>query len=221
MCGRYALLATGELQTRFEITGEVPELDARYNVAPTQTLPVIVRNSPNRVALMRWGLIPSWAKDASGAGRMINARAETVAEKPSYRTALRSRRCLVPANGFFEWRRVGATRTPFYIHMKDESLFAFAGLYDTWRDPNGVAVTTYTIITTEPNELVATIHDRMPVILHREDEDRWLDPGITDPGAVLPLLHPHPAEGMATYPISTTVNSPAHDSPDILQPANG
>jgi len=220
MCGRYALLATGELQARFAITGEVPELDARYNVAPTQTLPVVVRNSPNRVALMRWGLIPSWAKDASGAGRMINARAETVAEKPSYRTALRSRRCLVPANGFFEWRRVGITRAPFYIHMKDESLFAFAGLYDTWRDPNGVAVTTYTIITTEPNELVATIHDRMPVILHREDEDRWLDPGITDPGAVLPLLHPHPAENMAAYPISAVVNSPAYDTPEILQPIN-
>ncbi len=144
--------------------------------------------------MMRWGLIPSWAKDASGAGRMINARAETVAEKPIYRTALRSRRCLVPANGFFEWRRAGTSRTPYFIRMKDESLFAFAGLYDSWRDPNGVTVMTYTIITTEPNALVATIHDRMPVILHREDENRWLDPDITDPGALVPLLRPHPAE---------------------------
>ncbi len=217
MCGRYALLETGELQARFDVGGEMPDLDPRYNVAPTQTLPVVVRNSPNRVALMRWGLIPSWAKDASGAGRMINARAETVAEKPSYRTALRSRRCLVPANGFFEWRRVGTSRTPYYIHMKDESLFAFAGLYDTWRDANGVAMMTYTIITTEPNALVAPIHDRMPAILHREDEDRWLDPDITDPGAVLPLLHPYPAEQMETYPVSTTVNSPAHDAPGILE----
>lgn len=219
MCGRYALVETDALQTRFDISGTMPDLAPRYNVAPTQILPVVVRNSPNRIALMRWGLIPSWAKDASGAGRMINARAETVAERPAYRTALRSRRCLVPANGFFEWQRAGASRVPHYFHMKDDALFAFAGLYDTWRDPNGDTITTYTIITGAPNDVVAPIHDRMPVILHREDEDRWLDLAITGPGEVVPLLRPYPASEMEAYPVSTVVNSPAHDMPDVLHAA--
>lgn len=215
MCGRYALVETDGMQARFNIDGPIPDLAPRYNVAPTQTLPVVVRNSPNRIAMMRWGLIPSWAKDASGAARMINARAETVAERPAFRSALRSRRCLVPASGFYEWQRAGTRRTPFYIHLTDTPLFAFAGLYESWRDPNGETVMSYTIITTEPNEVVASFHDRMPVILHREDEDRWLDPAITDVDEVVSLLRPYPAETIAAYPVSTAVNSPAHDTPDV------
>lgn len=218
MCGRYALVVVGDgsLQRRFSLEGLFDESPERYNVAPTQTLPVITRNSPNRVAMMRWGLIPSWAKDASISSRMINARAETVAEKPAFRTALRSRRCLVPASGFFEWKREGSGKTPHFVHLPNEPLFAFAGLYDLWRDPDGQTVQSYTIITTEPNDLMSTIHNRMPVILRREDEDEWLDPENAEPEHLLPLLRPYPAGEMAAYPVSRLVNSPMNDAPDVL-----
>jgi putative SOS response-associated peptidase YedK len=219
MCGRYAIVLTGDgsLQRRFSLE-EVPEAPApRFNVAPTQTLPVITRNSPNRMEMMRWGLVPSWAKDMSIGSRMINARAETVAEKPAFRRLLRSQRCLVPASGFYEWKREGDGKTPHFIHLPDEPLFAFAGLYDIWRDPDGQAVKTYTILTTAPNDLMSEIHNRMPVILRREDEDDWLDPENTEPEHLLPLLRPYPAREMAAYPVSKMVNSPANDVPDILE----
>ncbi len=219
MCGRYALVVVGDgaLQRRFSLEELLDDPAPRYNVAPTQTLPVIVRHSPNSVALMRWGLIPSWAKDASIGNRMINARAETVAEKPAYRKPFRSQRCLVPASGFFEWQRDGAVKMPYYIHLTDEPLFAFAGLYDVWHDPQGQAVHSYTILTTEPNALMASIHNRMPVILDREDEERWLDPDVTEAEQLLPLLRPYPAQAMAAYPVSRAVNSPLHDAPDVLE----
>lgn len=219
MCGRYAIVLddAGALQRRFSLEELPDDPTPRFNVAPTQTLPVIVRNSPNRVEMMRWGLIPSWAKDAAIGGRMINARAETVAEKPAFKRSLRARRCLVPASGFFEWKREGAAKTPHYIHLTNEPLFAFAGLYDTWRDPAGREVRSYTILTTGPNDLMAPIHDRMPVILDREDEDLWLDPDVVEPERLLPLLRPYPARRMAAYPVSRAVNSPLHDTPDVLE----
>lgn len=218
MCGRYAIVLAGDgaLQRRFSLEELLDDPASRYNVAPTQTLPVIVRNSPNRVEMMRWGLIPSWAKDAAIGSRMINARAETVAEKPAFRRPLRSQRCLVPASGFFEWKREGDGKTPHFIHLPDEPLFAFAGLYDTWRDADGQVVRSYTILTTEPNAVMAPIHNRMPVILRREDEDDWLDPENTEPKHLLPLLRPYPARAMAAYPVSRMVNSPANDTPTIL-----
>ncbi len=221
MCGRYAMVLAGEgsFQRRFSLEERADDLAPHFNVAPTQTLPVIVRNSPNRVAMMRWGLIPSWAKDTSIGSRMINARAETVAEKPAFRGPLRSRRCLVPASGFFEWKREGDRKTPHFIHLPDEPLFGFAGLYDTWRDADGETVQSYTILTTEPNALMSAIHNRMPVILRREDEDEWLDPANTEPEQLLPLLRPYPAEAMAAYPVSRLVNSPQHDTPLVLEPA--
>ncbi len=218
MCGRYALILVGDgtLQRRFSLGELLPDTPPRYNVAPTQTLPVVVRHSPNRIEMMRWGLIPSWAKDASIGSRMINARAETVAEKPAYRKPLRSQRCLVPASGFYEWKREGAGKQPYFIHVKDEPLFAFAGLYDCWRDPNGQTVLSYTIITTAANAITAPVHDRMPVILQQEDEGTWLDPDVTEPGHLLSLLRPYSAREMEAYPVSSAVNSPRNDTPDLL-----
>ena len=223
MCGRYAIVLAddGTLQRRFSLEELLDNPAPRFNVAPTQTLPVIVRNTPDRVAMMRWGLIPFWAKDASIGSKMINARAETVAEKPAFRRPLRSQRCLVPASGFFEWKREGDSKTPHFIHLPGEPIFAFAGLYDTWRDPEGQTVQSYTILTTEPNDLMADIHNRMPVILRREDEDDWLDPANTEPEHLLPLLRPYPASEMAAYPVSRMVNSPRNDAPDLLLRAVG
>jgi putative SOS response-associated peptidase YedK len=218
MCGRYAIVVAGDgtLQRRFSLEELHEDPAPRFNVAPTQTLPVITRNSPNRVEMMRWGLVPSWAKDASIGSRMINARAETVAEKPAFRRSLRSQRCLVPATGFYEWKRDGDRKTPHFIHLREEPLFAFAGLYDVWRDPDGQTMKTYTILTTAPNALMSEIHNRMPVILRREDEDDWLDPANSEPEHLLPLLRPYPASEMAAYPVSRMVNSPANDAPDLL-----
>lgn len=218
MCGRYAIMETNELQGRFDLAETPPELAPRYNVAPRQTLPTIVRHSPNSVALMRWGFIPFWAKEAAMGDRMINARAETVAEKPAYRRAFRTQRCLVPASGFYEWRRTEQGKQPYFIHLADAPLFAFAGLYDTWRDPAGAEIQTYTIITTAANDLMAPIHDRMPVILDPDDEDLWLDPDATEPERLLPLLRPYPAAAMAAHPVSRSVNSPVNDHADLVQP---
>lgn len=219
MCGRYAmvLVGGGALQRRFSLDELPGDPQPRFNVAPTQTLPVITRNSPNRVEMMRWGLIPSWAKDAAIGSKMINARAETVAEKPAFRRPLRTQRCLVPATGFFEWKRGGDGTSPYFIYLPDEPLFAFAGLYDAWRDPDGQMVKTYTILTTEPNDLMASIHNRMPVILRREDENEWLDPDNTEPEHLLPLLRPYPSGEMAAYPVSRMVNNPRNDAPGVLE----
>jgi putative SOS response-associated peptidase YedK len=211
------VVGDGSLQRRFSLEELLGEPQPRYNVAPTQTLPVVVRHSPNHLEMMRWGLIPSWAKDASIGSRMINARAETVAEKPAYRGPLRSQRCLVPASGFFEWKRDGARKTPYFIHLTDEPLFAFAGLYDIWHDSDGREVASYSVITTGPNDLMADIHNRMPVILDREDEEIWLDPDTSEPERLLPLLRPYPAREMEAYPVSQVVNSPMNDLPAILE----
>lgn len=219
MCGRYTLIEVNGLQRRFALEEALPDTPARYNIAPTQTLPVVVRHSPNHLEWMRWGLVPFWAKEPGIGSRMINARAETVAEKPAFRRAFRSRRCLVPASGFYEWKRAAHGKTPYYIHLPDAPLFAFAGLYETWRDPQGAEMQTYTIITTAANDLMAPLHDRMPVILHAEDEDRWLDPDATEPEQLLPLLRPYPANAMVAYPVAPAVNSPRNDTATLLEPA--
>ncbi len=221
MCGRYALVVVGDgsLQRRFSLEEFLPDVRPRYNVAPTQTLPVVVRNSPDRVEMMRWGLIPSWAKDASIGSRMINARAETVAEKPAFRRPLRSQRCLVPATGFFEWKREGGGRTPFYFRLRDDALFAFAGLWDVWTNPEGRGeVHSYTIITCPANAVVAPIHDRMPVMLEREAEEAWLDPESSDPKELLPFLHPYPADQMTGHRVGGRVNSVKNDAPELIAP---
>jgi putative SOS response-associated peptidase YedK len=207
-----------DFAARFGVDAPPQDLEARYNVAPGQLMPVVIGNGSNHIELMRWGLVPSWAKDPKIGYRMINARAETVAEKPAFRRSLASRRCLVPATGFFEWQKHGASKTPYYIRLKDESLFAFAGLYDVWVDDEGRPLKSYTIITTAPNTLLAPVHDRMPVILPREAEAIWLNTSMRDPVALQRLLAPYDAERMELYPVSTRVNSTAHEGQDLLLP---
>jgi putative SOS response-associated peptidase YedK len=218
MCGRDGLTVdTSKLQERFETSNTLPDMQPRYNIAPTQELPVIVRNSPNAMALMQWGLIPSWSKEPKVSYSTINARAENLLKSSVYKKPFQSQRCLVPASGFFEWQQTSAGKQPYYIHLQDTDLFAFAGLYDIWRDKKGQELHSYTIITTTPNDLVAPVHNRMPVILRRDDEDAWLDQDA-DPARLLSLLTPYPAAEMRAYRVSTWVNSPSNDSPEALEP---
>jgi len=220
MCGRYALAAPENLAERFSADAMLEVLAPTFNVAPTRWMPVVVRNSPNRLELMRWGLIPSWAKDASIGARMINARAETLAEKPAFKRLFKSRRCLVPATGFYEWRQEGAGKQPYFIRLADGDTFAFAGLYDFWRDPDGNPVRSYTIITTEPNAVVAPIHNRMPVILSPEAEPDWVDPAVDDLDYLQTLLVPYPAARMVAYPVSKAVNRVTADFPELIAGPN-
>ena len=217
MCGRYSLVSTENIAARFDVQQQQLTLSPRYNVAPSQSMPVVVRNSPNRLVEMQWGLIPSWSKEPRAQFSTINARAETITKSPVFRGPFKNRRCLVPASGFYEWQRTERGKQPFCIRLKDEELFAFAGLYDVWHDADGNELHSYTVITTVPNELVASIHNRMPVILRQEDEDAWLDKG-SDSARLLALLKAYPADKMEAYPVSRAVNSPANEGAELMQP---
>jgi putative SOS response-associated peptidase YedK len=189
---------------------------AAFNVTPRMHMPVVLVDGERLAVEMRWGLIPSWAKEASIGDKMINARGETVAEKPSFRGPFQRSRCLVPASGFYEWQKTAGGKVPHFVHLADEDLFAMAGLYDTWTDPAGEEVKSYTIITTTANAMMAPIHQRMPVILGREDEEVWLDPET--PAEVLQtLLRPFNGK-MDAYPVSKRVNRPDHDDPSLIEP---
>jgi putative SOS response-associated peptidase YedK len=219
MCGRYTLTAEQEaLQVALGVEGLVHPTP-RYNIAPTQEVPVVVapEGRPEGRTL-RWGLVPSWAKDPAMGNRMINARSETAAEKPSFRGPFRRSRCLVPADGFYEWRKEGKGKVPFWIHMEDLAPFTLAGLWDRWKGPDGTLLETFTILTTRPNELLGPIHDRMPVILGKDDREEWLDPG-TSPDALKALLGPHPSAPMAVREVTTRVNSPRNDDPGCIEAA--
>ena len=217
MCGRYSFAIEDALiLERFGLRVRTAIYKARYNCAPTQNLAVIASEAPHELRFFRWGLIPWWAKDASIGNKLINARAETLVEKPSFKNAFRNRRCLVPATGFFEWRR-NTDKTPYHIMLKSGDPFCFAGLWDKWVTGDGEIIHSFTIITTSPNELMEQIHDRMPVILPREQEQRWMSPQ-PDPSLV-ELLVPFPAGMMKAYPISKLVNSARNDTPHILEPA--
>ena len=219
MCGRYSLIADlGELAGRFEFDGDWEAFERRYNIAPTQEVLTVVGGEKRSGDFMRWGLIPHWAKDSKIGSRMINARAETVAEKPSFRTALRRRRCLVLADGFYEWQRVGKNKKPMRIVMGSGEPFAFAGIWETWRDPEGTVIPSCTIITTTPNDLLKPIHNRMPVILHRDIEEFWLDESVDDPAVLTSVLTPYPADAMEVYEVSPLVNSVANKGPEVLEP---
>jgi putative SOS response-associated peptidase YedK len=217
MCGRYSFVPTESIAARFDIQQAQLTLLPRYNVAPSQSMPVVVRNSPNRLVEMQWGLIPSWSKEPRAQFSTINARAETITKSPVFRGPFKSRRCLVPASGFYEWRQTGQGKQPYCIRLKAGELFAFAGLYDVWRDGEGNELYSYTIITTTPNDLVAPIHNRMPVILEQEDEQAWLD-NEADSARLLALLVAYPADEMEAYPVSRAVNSPANEGAELLQP---
>ena len=219
MCGRFVQDSLFPLlQREFNLKSAEVDLSPSYNIAPTQEVAVVVNEDGNRLVMCRWGLIPPGARDIAIGNRMINARAETVAEKPSFRAAFRKHRCLVVATGFYEWRKVDSRKIPVYIHMKDNSPFGFAGLYSDWRAPDGGSVRTCTIITTEPNELLAPIHNRMPAIIPREARELWLNPGVQGPDRLLPLLGPFDPEGMEAWDVSTRVNSPGNDGEALIMP---
>lgn len=200
---------------------ELPLWAPRYNIAPTQPVPVIRLAPPpdppeRQLAVLRWGLIPHWAKDAAIGNRMINARAETVAEKPAFRGPLRRKRCLVVADGFYEWQKVGRGKQPYFIHRQDDRPFAFAGLWDAWEGPDHSLVESCTLLTTTPNLLVTPIHDRMPLVLPAEHYAGWLDPALQEAKALLSLLAPWPSQGWEAFPVGPHVNSPSHEDAACL-----
>jgi len=226
MCGRYVLTTPGEVLAQiFEVPlaaalTAVGKIVPRYNIAPSQRVPIVRRTAegPRELALATWGLVPHWAKDPAIGSRMINARAETAAEKPSFRDALRRRRCLIPADGFYEWKKLGKGKQPWFLRMRDGRPFAFAGLWSQWRNPDGGAtLDSCAILTTTPNDLVATLHDRMPVILSPAYQARWLD-AEANVSTFTELFAPFPAEQMEALAVNRRVNSPTHDAPDNLEP---
>jgi putative SOS response-associated peptidase YedK len=217
VCGRFTLTAPADvLADELGLAAAPTGLLPRYNIAPTQPVPVVTAWQRSAITLMRWGLIPSWADDPAVGSRLINARAETLADRPSFREAYQRRRCLVVADGFYEWNK-GPTRTPMYIRRRSRRPFAFAGLWDGWLAPTGALVRSCTIITTRPNELVAPIHDRMPVILDREARAAWLDEDA-DLAHLHGLLCACPADTLEAYAVSTLVSSPANDRPECIRP---
>lgn len=219
MCGRFTQRhKPEEVIERFEVGEDDLISQPRYNIAPSQNLATVRQGDGRQLFACRWGLIPFWAKDPAIGNRMINARAETLAEKPSFRRAFAARRCLIPADGFYEWRKQGkGASRPFYIRLRDDGLFGFAGLWEEWKSPDGEVVTTCAIITVEPNELMAGIHNRMPAILKPEHEAAWLDRSNDIP-AVSNLLQPYPSELMEAYEISRAVNNPRFDDPACIEP---
>jgi putative SOS response-associated peptidase YedK len=220
MCGRFTLVSPGEaIATLFDLPEPV-RLAPRYNIAPTQPV-AAVRAAPNggrELTHFHWGLIPPWAQDPSIGSRMINARAETAAEKPSFRNALKYRRCLVPADGFYEWQKIDGRKQPVYIQMQDGRPFAIAGLWERWQSADGSEIESCTLLTTDPNELLEVVHNRMPVIVAPSDFDLWLNPKVQRPDEIGHLLRPYPALEMRFYQVSPAVNSPHSDNPNLVAP---
>ncbi|MDQ8174321.1 MAG: SOS response-associated peptidase [Gemmatimonadota bacterium] len=221
MCGRaYALFTEADLATRY-LKGRpatLGELTPTQNLAPTQRTPIVREvNGARELARLRWGLVPSWARELTIGASMINARAETVAEKPSFRVAFRQRRCIVPLSGFIEWQREGTRKRPFAIYREDRAILSVAGLWERWADPAGGEVQTFTVITTAANGFMAPIHDRMPVILEPGDEDTWLS-ADTEPAALHALLVPCAEGRLAAHEVSSSINSPRNDAPELLEP---
>lgn len=219
MCGRFAQLQTiSDLIKAYFIDDVLTDVSAGYNIAPGSRIVSLIRKDGKRLLVdFQWGLIPHWAKDRAAGMGLINARAESILQKPSFRNAFRSRRCLIPASGFYEWKKEGRIKIPYYVRLLSGRPFAFAGIHETWVSPGGEEVATCAIITTGPNEVMKPIHDRMPVILGDNYHDVWLDPSLGQEEA-LSLLKPYPDDDMEAYPVSTLVNSPKNDSPDCIVP---
>jgi putative SOS response-associated peptidase YedK len=218
MCGRFSFSPLAKIiENRFDVKVDTSRYNPRYNSAPTQDLAVISNLSPGQVSFYRWGLIPFWAKDMSIGNKLINAKAETVNEKPSFKNPLKRKRCLVLADGFYEWKTLeNKEKIPYRIVFRDSRLFAMAGLWDTWKNADGSTISSFTIITTTPNKLMENIHTRMPVILERKDEKSWLTNDDTE--FLQSLLKPYPEVEMTAFPVSKLVNSPANDLPDVMNP---
>jgi putative SOS response-associated peptidase YedK len=213
VCGRFTYAKEfRDIAIRFDLDHDIPLFRPRYNIAPGQQVAVIFnREGARTLAMIQWGLVPSWAKDPAIGNRMINARAETLAEKPSFKRLIGKRRCVVPADGFYEWRKERKRKVPMRIRLKSEEPFGFAGLWDSWRKPDGKELQSFTIITTEANDLLGPIHDRMPVILAPDGEKLWLESSLQDFSKVSSLLKPYPSDQMEVYEVSTLVNSPRND----------
>jgi putative SOS response-associated peptidase YedK len=218
MCGRYTLTADANiLQKAFDLQSIPADYAPRYNIAPTQSVYAIKTQANRQLEALQWGLIPSWAKDASIGSKLINARSETVSEKPSFRSAFKARRCLIPATGFYEWQKIGKQKKPHYIYMQDQAVFAMAGLWETWQDATGQQRETCTIITTEPNDLIRPLHHRMAVIVPPKDYDLWLDPNASTQ-ELATLFEPYPASKMALHEVSTAVNNVTNESSELIEP---
>jgi len=218
MCGRFTLSqSTDVIASAFNLT-QIPPLELRYNIAPTQPIPAIlsVPKQGNELQMLRWGLIPSWAKDLSIGAKLINARAETVSEKPSFKSAFKRRRCLIIADGFYEWQRQEGKKQPYYFRVQNSQLFAFAGLWEHWQSPDEQIINSCTILTTEANDLLRPIHDRMPVILDPKSYDLWLDSEVQNPELLQPLLHPYQANLMTSFAVSSKVNNPRNNTPECI-----
>ena len=223
MCGRFTLITEPErLKEIFDISDiSNYQFESKYNIAPTQMVATALYNSETEkreCEFLRWGLIPSWAKDSKMGARMINARAETLAEKPSFRSAFKRRRCLVLADGFYEWEKLETKKQPYYFQLQDKQPFAFAGLWEEWQSPENEKITSCTIITTNANELLQPIHHRMPVILQQADYEKWLDPQLQKTEPLKELLHPYKAEQMTMTAVSIRVNNPKNNSSECIKP---
>jgi putative SOS response-associated peptidase YedK len=233
MCGRFTLTDPDQdLAVQFNLP-EIPDMQPRYNVAPTQQVAVVRSalvqtrrpsqapydtTAVRELAFLQWGLVPFWAKDPKIGARMINARSETVAEKPAFRAAFRHRRCLVVADGFYEWQKIERGKQPFYIRLRDGRPFAFAGLWEHWKGPDDAVIQSCTILTTQPNDLIRALHNRMPVIVHPSDYDLWLDPDVQQVERLQPLLRGYPPGQMEAFPVSRVVNRPGNDDPQCIEP---
>ncbi len=219
MCGRFVLTASPELlQQSFNLTSAPSEVVPRYNIAPTQAVAVITNEPPRSLSYLKWGLIPSWSKDMTMAAKMINARSETAAEKPSFRTSFRRRRCIIPTDGFYEWRAEDKNKIPMFIQLQDRPLFGMAGLWDIWQSADGSEVRTCSILTTSANEFMRQFHERMPVILSPQDYDVWLSPREEPLPILQGLMQPYPADAFSAYEVSKAVNRPVNDSPELIRP---
>jgi putative SOS response-associated peptidase YedK len=218
MCGRFAQRSDPKRLAKEFKVAEVPQVEARYNVAPTQEILAVRELADGReMTFFKWGLVPSWAKDVSMGARLINARSETVEEKPSFREAFKKRRCIIPADGFYEWQRNEGKKQPFFFRMRDERAFGFAGLWERWEGEGGQAINSCTILTTEANEVLRPVHDRMPVILHPDDYELWLDRDVRKRDLVKELLRPYQAEEMIGYPVGIAINSPRNQGAELMQ----
>jgi putative SOS response-associated peptidase YedK len=219
MCGRFTQRKPAKaLEDHFGV--EVPETQPSFNIAPTQNVLAIRGGNDGRSAVwLKWGLVPAWAKDPSTGARFINARSETVTEKPSFREAFKKRRCIIPADGFYEWQRAGGRKQPYFFHMRDDRPFGFAGLWERWEGNIGEALDTCTILTTEANDMLRPVHDRMPVILHPEEYSLWLGAGERERALLMELLRPYPANGMIGYPVSPLASSPSNRGAGLIAEA--
>jgi putative SOS response-associated peptidase YedK len=221
MCGRFVrAVSLEDIADEFGVDKPDIDLSPSHNIAPSQNIAIIKNEEKRSLAISKWGLVPSWAKDPAIGHKMINARSESIAEKPSFKSSFKHHRILIPANGFYEWKREGKIKSPYYIRLKSRSCYGFAGLVSYWKSPEGEQICTSCIITTSANDLIKPIHDRMPVIIRKKDEDLWLDGEEQDKNALLALLKPYSSDEMDYYAVSTMVNSPANNSPECIKPVH-